>query len=41
MAVSYKINDNEGLYFVTLTTIGWVDVFVRKIYKDVIIESLK
>ena len=41
MAESYKIKDNEGLYFVTVTTIGWVDVFIRKIYKDVIIESLQ
>ena len=32
----------EGsLYFVTLTVVGWIDVFTRKIYADIIIENLK
>lgn len=28
-------------YFVTLTTVGWIDVFTRKDYAEIIIESLK
>jgi len=30
-----------NLYFVTLTVAGWVDVFSRDIYKDVIIQNLQ
>ncbi len=37
----YKIHDQEGLYFVTLTVVDWVDVFIRKRYKDIVIESLQ
>ena len=29
------------LYFATLTVTGWVDVFSRKEYKDILIENLK
>ncbi len=36
----YKILDQHGLNFVTLTVVDWVDVFIRKQYKDLIIESL-
>lgn len=37
----YKIRDQHGLNFVTLTVVDWVDVFIRKRYKDIIIESLE
>lgn len=37
----YKILDQHGLNFVTLTVVDWVDVFIRKTYKDIIIESLR
>ncbi len=37
----YKILDQHNLNFVTLTVVDWVDVFIRKQYKDLIIESLK
>ena len=37
----YKILDQHGLNFVTITVVDWVDVLVRKAYKDIIIESLK
>jgi putative transposase len=37
----YKITDQHGLNFVTLTVVNWVDVFIRKSYKDIIIDSLK
>ena len=29
------------LYFVTLTVVGWIDVFTRKTYAEIIIENLK
>ncbi|MDW3209199.1 MAG: transposase [Reichenbachiella sp.] len=40
MANRYKIRDNAGLYFVTFTIVGWVDLFVRRDYKDCLIDSL-
>ncbi|WP_420582315.1 REP-associated tyrosine transposase [Reichenbachiella sp.] len=40
MANRYKIRDNEGLYFVTFTIVGWVDLFVRRDYRDCLIDSL-
>jgi len=36
----YKINNQEAVYFLTLTIVGWLDVFTRIEYKDVIVESL-
>jgi len=36
----YKIINQDGLHFITCTVVGWVDVFTRKIYRDIIIESL-
>ncbi len=41
MGSKYKIRDNDGLYFVTFTVVGWVDLFVRNAYRDCLIESLK
>lgn len=40
MGVSYQIKDQEGLYFLTGQVVGWVDIFSRKVYRDIIIESL-
>ncbi len=37
----YRINDQFGMYFITMTVIDWVDVFTRKIYKDILIDSLR
>ena len=39
--IRYKIHDPHGLYFLTLTVVDWVDVFVRKSYKDTISDSLR
>jgi len=36
----YKIQDQTKPHFITATVIDWVDVFSRKIYKDLVIESL-
>ena len=30
----------EGTFFVTLTTVGWIDIFTREPYCDLIIENL-
>ena len=29
-----------GLYFVTITTIGWVDIFTRRLYQDILTDSI-
>jgi hypothetical protein len=29
------------MYFVSFAVVGWVDVFTREDYRDVVIESLK
>ena len=36
-----RIYDQYGLNFVTFTIVDWVDIFTRKVYCDLIIESLK
>lgn len=40
MGFKYKVNDN-GIYFVTTTIVGWIDVFTRKELAEIIIDSLK
>jgi REP element-mobilizing transposase RayT len=40
MSRNYKFHNPEGLYFVSFATVFWVDVFVRRIYFDCIVESL-
>jgi putative transposase len=37
---SYKIADQEQVHFLTLTIIDWVDIFTRKDYKLIIVNSL-
>jgi putative transposase len=37
----YKIIDQGGMYFVSFGIIEWVDVFTRKDYRDIVIESLQ
>ena len=31
----------DDLYFVTLSVVGWIDLFSREIYKDIIVSNLK
>jgi len=37
----YKIIDQHATYFVTFSVVGWVDIFIRKECKDIVIQSLK
>jgi REP element-mobilizing transposase RayT len=41
MAKAYKVRNPEGIYFITTTTIGWVDVFTRRDYRDIVIDSMR
>ena len=38
---AYKFKDDRGIYFVTFTVIERVDVFTRKDYVSIILDSLK
>ncbi len=41
MSDKYKIRDKERAYFITMTVVGWIDVFTRKGQKLLIVNSLK
>jgi len=40
MSTGYKIIEGTNAYYLTFQVVGWVDVFSRKVYRDIIIESL-
>lgn len=40
MSTGYQIREQNGVYFLTLQVIEWVDVFTRAVYKDIIVENL-
>lgn len=40
MSRNYKFHNPEGLYFVSFAVVGWLDVFTRNEYKDLIVDSL-
>lgn len=40
MGRKYTINDQEALHFVTFTVVHWIDLFIRDIYRELIIDSL-
>mgnify|MGYP006152760769 CR=1 FL=1 len=41
MSTKYKATTTEDAYFITITTVGWVDVFTRLNQKYIITDSLK
>src|ERR1700761_3334278 len=40
MSRKYKFLNKEGLYFVSFATVNWIDVFVRVIYNEIVVDSL-
>ncbi|MDQ3291337.1 MAG: transposase [Bacteroidota bacterium] len=40
MSRAYKTYE-DGLFFVTLAVVGWIDVFTRREYSDCLIQNLK
>lgn len=40
MSRKYKFLNKEGLYFVSFATVNWIDVFVRPVYNDIVVDSL-
>jgi REP element-mobilizing transposase RayT len=41
LSTGYKISDGQALYFLTFQIVGWVDIFTRRIYKDIVIDSFR
>ncbi|HTO15322.1 MAG TPA: hypothetical protein VLZ83_06110 [Edaphocola sp.] len=41
MSNRYKFNDENGLYFVSSTVVGWIDVFTREQNRTILLESIK
>ena len=41
MSTKYKATEIDKAYFVTITTVGWIDIFTRLIQKQVLINALK
>ena len=40
MSSKYKIGEDAIPHFVTFTVVGWVDVFSREQYKEILVQSL-
>lgn len=38
MSEKYKTHE-DGLYFVSFSVVGWIDVFTRRIYQDLLVDS--
>ena len=41
MSEKYKVRNPDALYFITFAVVGWVDVFTRRCYVDILLESIK
>ena len=41
MSEKYKIRDNDKVYFITMTVVGWIGVFTRPKQKRLIVNSLQ
>ena len=41
MRSGYCIRNQEGIHFITFAVVEWVDVFTRKEYADMVVESLQ
>lgn len=41
MKAGYVIRDQEKPHFITITVVDWIDIFTRKNYRDVIINSFE
>lgn len=37
----YVIRDQYATYFMTFTVCGWIDLFTRKVYKDILVDSFE
>jgi REP element-mobilizing transposase RayT len=40
MSTGYQIKDQTCAHFLTLQIVAWVDIFTRKVYKDILVDAL-
>jgi REP element-mobilizing transposase RayT len=40
MSRNYKFHNPEGLYFVSFAIVFWIDVFIRRLYFECIVDNL-
>lgn len=40
MSDQYRVRSQDDIYFVTFTIVDWVDLFIRPVYKNMIVENL-
>ncbi len=40
MPTGYQIKDQDKAHYVTLQVVEWVDIFTRKVYRDIIVDAL-
>ena len=40
MTTGYKIQAPSYPYFLTFQVVDWVDIFSRKVYRDIVLDSL-
>jgi len=41
MSTAYKFSNPNGIYFISIATVEWVDVFSRKEYVEIVLDSLR
>ncbi|NIA29939.1 MAG: transposase [Actinobacteria bacterium] len=41
MRSHYRINEKDGVYFVTSTILQWIPIFTSKVYFDILISAIK
>jgi putative transposase len=39
MSRKYKFGDNAKLYFISFAVVYWIDLFVRREYKEIVLDS--
>ncbi len=37
----YKIRDQHAVHFITFAVVQWIDVFTRRLYAEIVLESLR
>ena len=41
MSSGYRIGDQQALHYVTFTIVEWIDVFTRRVYRDIVLDSFR
>jgi putative transposase len=40
MSRKYKFRDSEKPHFISFSTVYWIDIFTRKLYKDILVDCI-